>query len=233
MPNSTYQKSTSATNNSTIYNFGAALNSSVRPTQFRVSINVPQAVFDRGMIASLDGNIQVGQVLNQINFLTYNANLPAYRTDDCQLYYRGRPYHESGERSYDTWNCTIYNTGDFAIRTTLERWVELMHSTNVVYGETDPRQYKGSVTIEQMDRKDNVLRVYQLIGAWISDTGSIDLSYENGTQVEYFSPTFVYDYFLVGDTVENVAQWDNSYAEASKMQGGGNTNYGGSNLTYA
>ncbi len=224
------KSTTNATNNSTIYNFGAALASSVRPTQFRVSINVPSAVWGRGWIESLDGvgEENINKTLAQINFLTHTAQLPAYRTDDCLLHYRGRPYHESGERSYDTWNCTIYNSGDFSIRKTLERWVELMHSTNIVWGETDPRVYKGSVTIEQLDRKDTILRTYRLIGAWVSDTGTVELSYENGTQVETFSPTFIYDYFIVGNYDSEIVKYDNAYAEASTLDTGGNLNIGGS-----
>ncbi len=219
--------STSSTNNSSIYNFGAALNASVRPSQFRISINIPTEVIN--LISQLGDNAPSADELStRINFLTHQAQLPNYVTQDCQLYYRGRPYHESGEREYQQWNCTIYNSGDFMVRTAIERWVELMHSTNIVWGETRPEVYKGSVTIEQLDRKDNVLRVYKLIGAWPSDTGTVELSFQNGSEVETFAPTFIYDYFLVGKSVDQLLRYDSlAYSQATSTDTSGNASLGG------
>lgn len=206
-----------STNRSTIYNFGSALNASARPSQFRVTINVPVMVTQK--VATMDGiNEGAGDIVSTFNFLTHQATLPNYVTQDCMVHYRGRPYHESGEREYNPWGCTIYNSGDFVLRAVIERWVELMHSTTIVNGETRPERYKGSILIEQMDRQDNVLRAYKLVGAFPSDTGTVDLSFENGSQIETFSPQFIYDYFIVAPNAQALAGIEQlTYTQASQV----------------
>lgn len=172
---------------STIFDFAAALNSSVRPNQFRVHIVFPTAVEGSKVAA-----------FNEVTFLTHQASLPSYNTEDCPVYYRGRIIHESGEKSYEQWSCTIYNTSDFTVRTVIENWASLMHDPSVVAGSVDPNVYKSNILIEQLDRNDQCLRVYKLVGAWPSSTGTIELDYSQGTTVESLQLQFYFDYFVVG-----------------------------------
>ena len=180
---------------STIFDFAAQLNSSARPNQFRVHIIFPTSLVTNG-----------NAVKQQATFLTHRASLPSYNTEDCPVYYRGRLIHEAGEKTYEQWTCTIYNSADFAIRTALEQWVSAIHDPEVVAGITSPELYKSNILIEQLDRNDNTLRVYKLVGAWCTGTGNIELDMSNGNTVESFDCNFVYDYFIVGDStlLENV-----------------------------
>lgn len=180
---------------STIFDFAAQLNSSARPNQFRVHIIFPTSLVTNG-----------NAVKAQASFLTHQAQLPSYNTEDCPVYYRGRLIHEAGEKSYEQWTCTIYNSADFAIRTALEQWVSAIHDPEVVAGITSPELYKSNILIEQLDRNDNTLRVYKLVGAFCVNTGPIELDFSQGTQIEQFQTTWVYDYFIVGDEtlLENV-----------------------------
>lgn len=172
----------------TIFDFAAQLNSSARPNQFRVHINFPVALVDNA-----------ANVKQQATFLTNQASLPSYNTSDCPVYYRGRLIHEAGEKEYEQWTCTIYNSADFAIRTALEQWVSAIHDPEVIAGITRPESYKGSILIEQLDRNENTLRVYKLVGAWPAQTGNIELNFQEGSSVENFTCSFNFDYFIVSD----------------------------------
>ena len=96
----------------TIYDFAAQLNASARANQFRVHINFPAGLVSNGVVAK-----------TAATFLTSQASLPSYTTEDIPVWYRGRQIHEAGEKQYEQWTCTIYNSSDFAIRTALEEWV--------------------------------------------------------------------------------------------------------------
>lgn len=170
----------------TIFDFASQLNSSARPNQFRVHINFPTALVDNG-----------ANIKEQATFLTYQASLPGYRTEDISVYYRGRIIHEAGEKQYDQWQCTIYNSADFAIRSAIEQWISAIHDPEVIAGITRPESYKSTILIEQLDRNENTLRVYKLIGAWPLDSGSIELNFSEGAQIESFQTTWSYDYFIV------------------------------------
>jgi len=172
---------------SSIYDFSAKMVSSVRPSQFRVHINFP---------ASLVSNANIAK--NTAIFLTNQAQIPSYNTMDVEIFYRGRIFHEAGEKTYDTWTCSIYNNVNHDIRAALEEWVNEINDPEVVKGITIPSIYKTNIYIEQMDRNDNTLRVYKLVGAYPTATGNIDLNFSDQNTIENFQVTFVYDYCLVG-----------------------------------
>lgn len=52
--------------------------------------------------------------------------------------------------------------------------------------------------IEQLDRNDQTLRVYKLVGAYPTSLGTIELGFNNGSEIESFQLEFAYDYFVVG-----------------------------------
>lgn len=171
----------------TIFDFASQLNSSARPNQFRVHIIFPTALVENG-----------NAVKQQATFLTNVASLPSYNTQDCPVYYRGRLIHEAGEKEYEQWSCTIYNSADFAIRTAIEQWDNAIHDPQVVAGITVPASYKSNILIEQLDRNDNTLRVYKLVGCFPASTGRIELNFQEGSTLENFETTWYYDYFTVG-----------------------------------
>lgn len=175
----------------TIYQFASQLNASARANQFKVHINFPLAV-------KIDDKSSTKGAKEAAEFLTHQASLPSYNTDDIPVWYRGRTIHEAGEKTYEPWTCTIYNSADFRIRQAIESWASLMHHPEYVAGFTSPGTYKSTIAIQQLDRNGNSLRVYVLYGAYPTSTGQIELSFQNGTEIETFQATFVYDYFVTG-----------------------------------
>lgn len=179
----------------TIFDFAAKLNASARPNQFRVHI-----IFPAPLVANSNS------VKEQASFLTHTATLPSYETEDCQVFYRGRIIHEAGEKTYQQVRFGIYNSSDFAIRTAIEQWISAIHDPEIVAGITDPSQYKSNVLVEQLDRNNNTLRVYKMVGAWPASSGEISLSYQQGNEIESYDVAFYYDYFVTGgsELLDNV-----------------------------
>ena len=92
-----------------INEFAYALNSSARPNQFKISITFPSIV-SGGQDAMRSGT-----------YLVKAGTIPEVTIEDVQVFYRGRQYHEAGEKTFQPWTCSIYNSGDFKIRKALER----------------------------------------------------------------------------------------------------------------
>ena len=175
-----------------IYDFSAHLSGAVRANQFRVYIDFPSSLVARGMIP------HSSTAREAATFLTNQGQLPQYTTEDTPIYYRGRVFHEAGEPTFQPWTCTIYNSTDFVVREAIEKWANAINAPSYVYGTTIPETYKGDVLVEQLDREGNTLRVYKLVGAWPSDTGAVELSFQTNNEAETFQVTFTYDFFIVG-----------------------------------
>ena len=165
-----------------ISQFANALNTSARPNQFKVHISFPP-------------NIANASVVNAATHLTCQGSIPQSTIEDIQIMFRGKQYHEAGERTYSPWQCQIYNSADFRVRNALERWSHMILAAESTIGVDIPLLYKQTVEIKHLDRNGNILRTYKLIGAYPQEVGEISLGYDQGNTIEQFSCTFVYDYF--------------------------------------
>ena len=170
-----------------ISQFAKHLNASARPNQFKIHINFPQ-----NLDAAVDAN-------RAALYLTCQGSIPQSTIEDIQIMFRGKQYHEAGERTYSPWQCQIYNSSDFMVRKALEQWSHSILAAESTAGEDVPELYKKSVVIQHLDRNGHVLRVYLLHGAYPQEVGELSLGYDQGNTVEQFSCTFVYDYFTIHD----------------------------------
>ena len=175
-----------------IYQFRDALNASARPNQFQIHINFPDAV-----LGGLDAN-------RAALYLTCQGSIPQSTIEDIQIMFRGKQYHEAGERTYSPWTCQIYNGTDFKVRSALERWSHTILAAESTAGLDTPSMYKGSVEIKHLDRNGHVLRTYKLWGAYPQEVGEISLGFDQGNTIEQFSCTFVYDYFTINEELSEV-----------------------------
>lgn len=170
-----------------ISQFANHLNASARPNQFKVHIVFPGFVEDSVAINT------------SATFLTCQGSIPQSTIEDIQIMYRGKQYHEAGERTYSPWTCQIYNSSDFRVRRALEQWSHTILSAESTAGVDTPALYKRRIVIDHLDRNGHILRSYVLHGAYPQDVGEISLGFDQGNTIEQFSCTFVYDYFTVID----------------------------------
>ena len=135
-------------------------------------------------------------------FMCKSAALPASNIAQIDVPFRGRIFKVAGDRTVDTWTVTIINDENFGLRYAFEAWVELMAKLSNNMGATNPAAYMTNATVYQLGRgkeassKNNtgsanvVLAQYNFIDIFPTNVSQIDLSYDNGDQIEEFTVEF-------------------------------------------
>jgi hypothetical protein len=151
-----------------------------RPNLFKVTLNFPT-------YANADVELA--------SFMCKAAQLPASIVEPTTIAFRGRQLQYPGERTFEPWVVSIINDTDFGVRDPLERWSNGInaHSSNV--GLTNPADYEADLTVEQLDRNGDVLKTYKIVGAFPTNIGSIEVSYDANGQIEEFQTEFQVQYW--------------------------------------
>ena len=159
-----------------------------RPSLFRVEFQYPNG-------------IPKPNPPNQAGFLVKATTIPASTIGSYDVYYHGKAIKVAGDRTYDTWDTTIFNDEDFGIRKTLEKWMGRIsdHSLNTrdkeVFNtaEGDQAKYKSTLKVIQYSKAGEELRAYEFKGAWPSALSTINLDWATASEIEEFTCTWVYD----------------------------------------
>lgn len=130
-----------------------------------------------------------------LEFLCHAAQLPSSDVSDIEVYYRGRPVHLAGERTFQPWQISVYNDTDFAIRDAFESWSHLMVNYNATEGHPTPIEYQVDATIYQLDRNGQTLKSYTFHDMWPTSVGAIELGFDQNQQIETFTVQLQYNYF--------------------------------------
>ncbi len=164
-----------------------------RPSLFKVIFDYPSAIPDPPTRAS---------------FLVKATTIPASTIGSYDVYYHGKAIKVAGDRTYDTWDTTIFNDEDFGIRNTLESWMAGIsnHKLNTRnketfrdMGEGDTAKYKKTLKVTQFSKAGYSLRTYSFIGAWPSALSTINLDWSTASEIEEFTCTWVYDSWSVAE----------------------------------
>ncbi len=178
---------------------------STRPTLFRVSIQKAQGEFFPQFISGKEGDIY---------FYCKAASLPASNLGEIEVGFMGRKFYEHGDRTFDPWDVTMYNSQDFAMRSFIEYWMDQMntHENNTQTYTLTPEgghfsginlsgnnsSYYGyhlDLRVDQLDRRNNVIYSYMFINAFPTKCGDISLDYTSTDTIEEFPVTFRYQYW--------------------------------------
>ena len=109
--------------------------------------------------------------------------------------FRGRQLKMAGDRTFAEWTVSIINDTDFAVRNSLERWMNGINAHSANTGLASPVAYEADLKIEQLDRAGASVKEYVFRGAFPTDLGAIDVSYATNDEIERFTCTFQYQYF--------------------------------------
>jgi len=156
-----------------------------RPNLFKVTLNFP---------GFAQGDVEL------TSFMCKGASLPASVIEPVAVPFRGRQLQISGDRTFEPWTVSIINDTDFAVRNSLERWMNGIngHSTNT--GLTNPADYQADLLVDQLDRDESVLKRYNFRGAFPTNVGAIELNYETTGTIEEFDCEFAIQYWNTADT---------------------------------
>ena len=163
-----------------------------RPSLFKVIFDYPSGIPEPPTRAS---------------FLVKATTIPASTIGSYDVYYHGKAIKVAGDRTYDTWDTTIFNDEDFGIRNTLEWWMNAIsnHKLNTrnkeVFNtsEGDVAKYKSTLKVIQYSKAGEELRNYEFVGAWPSALSTINLDWATASEIEEFTCTWVYDSWTIGN----------------------------------
>ena len=158
-----------------ITNFVGALRQGARPNLFEV---------------------RIGALGDNIRFLAKGASIPPSTIGNIDAPYQGRQVKVPGNRTFEPWTITIYNDIDFGIRSAIEDWMNAInsHEGNVGYGTIADAYQDGQVV--QLGRDGQVLRAYNIKDMWPSELSAIELAFDSNDQIEEFTVTFQYNYWV-------------------------------------
>jgi len=194
-----------------INDFKNTLRGGVRPNLFNVQINFPT------IIGNLEGVGSGSTSLEGLSsFLCRSAAIPASTQGLIEVPFRGRFLKIPGDRTFDAWTATFYNTKDFNLRRAFELWINAANKTDENIGTLDfgaiggTGSYFSDLVVQQKakDTTTDVLREYKLIGAWPTNVGAINLAYDSNDQIEEFDVEFQYQYMDVGEKDFGVGKGD-------------------------
>ena len=126
-------------------------------------------------------------VKEKSRFLVKSAALPASNITPIDINFRGRILKIAGDRTFDTWTVTIINDTDFAIRSAVEKWMNLINKLDNATGAQNPADYQEDAYVHQLDRDGSTLRTYKFFDLFPTNISQVDLSYETIDTIEEFT----------------------------------------------
>jgi hypothetical protein len=181
-----------------------------RPSLFNVEMPAPQGI-------GID-NVS----LDKFRFVCRAAALPESRVSEIPVPYFGRRIKVAGQRDFQDWSVSVMNDEDFSVRAMFEAWSNALnrHVSNVRDPNISSENYKIDLTVNQYSKDGNIIRSYTLVGAFPTTIGPITLNWESANQIEEFSVTFAYDYWVpTVETSDKKAGGVNIYGGLTNVDG--------------
>lgn len=177
-----------------IIDFKSKLNGGVRPNLYQVDIDFPERA-----IGALNGATK-GSLMGETRYLCRSTSLPTHSQGLIEVPFRGRFLKIPGDRTFEAWTATFYNTSDFNLRAAFENWINIANQTDEnigVVGGLDA--LFTDVTVRQLSKdsaggKNSVLRTYRLVDAWPTSVGAINVAFDSNDALEEFDVEFQYQY---------------------------------------
>ena len=177
-----------------IIDFKTKLNGGVRPNLYQVDIDFPARA-----IGALNGATK-STLMGETRYLCRSTSLPTHSQGLIEVPFRGRFLKIPGDRTFEAWTATFYNTSDFNLRAAFENWINIANQTDEnigVVGGLDA--LFTDVTVRQLSKdsaggKNSVLRTYRLVDAWPTSVGAINVAFDSNDALEEFDVEFQYQY---------------------------------------
>lgn len=181
-----------------------------RPSLFEVYLSVPQGI-------GID-SVSV----DKFRFVCRTAEIPESTVGSIPVPYFGRVHKVAGERTFNDWGVTVMNDEDFSVRSLFEAWSNAINRlvSNVRDPNISNETYKTDLEIIQYAKDGSKIRSYQIVGAFPTSIGAINLGWDSTNQIEEFSVAFSYDYWVpVTETSDKKAGGINTYGASAEIDG--------------
>ena len=157
-----------------------------RPNLFQVNLTFP-AIATGGAVAS-----------KKVTFMARASQLPGSSVGTVPVYYFGRELKFAGNRSFPDWTLQIINDEDFAIRNSMESWLNAInsHTGNIRNSSAVSNLgYTVDATVSQYGKSGTELKKYKFVGMFPIDVAPIDLDWSSNDTIEEYSVSFAYQYW--------------------------------------
>ena len=166
-----------------------------RPTLFEIYLIPPPGV----------GADQDSQ--DKFRFTCRGASIPAATIQAIDVGYFGRKIKVQGDRTFSDWQVTVMNDEDFLVRSMFEKWSNALNRLESNVRDTnfsgDENSYKTDMNVLQYGKDGTLIRQYDIIGAFPTTVSEIQLDWDTTNQIETFTVTFAYDYWLPAEEDTN------------------------------
>ena len=145
--------------------------------------------------------------MGETRYLCRSTSLPTHSQGLIEVPFRGRFLKIPGDRTFEAWTATFYNTDDFNLRAAFEQWINLGNQVDENIGATTGlNEIFKDVYIRQLSKdaskvgtggsgdKNRVLRTYKLFDAWPTSVGAINVAFDSNDALEEFDVEFQYQY---------------------------------------
>lgn len=143
----------------------------------------------------------------KVPFMVHATTLPPSTIGTFELPYMGRKIQMAGDRTFAEWSVNVFNDEDFAIRNSLENWMNSInsHTGNLRLTDTaSPSEYKSQATVTQYSKTGQPLRTYTFEGIFPTVLGDITLDWNATDSIETYQVTFRYDLWTVAGLTNTV-----------------------------
>lgn len=133
-------------------------------------------------------------------FMVKAAQIPGATLTAVPVKYFGRDVKFAGNRVFEDWTVTVLNDEDFAVRHAMEQWSNAINTFegNVrAFATGASVLYKADAQVTQFAKTGLPVRTYNLVGIFPTAISPIELSWDNGDQIEEYTITFSLDYWQV------------------------------------
>ena len=135
-------------------------------------------------------------------FLVRASSLPASNIGTHEVFFHGKSIKVAGDRTFDTWDTTIINDENFAIRNAIEDWMSLVsdyqlnnRDSNFGVAEGENVKYKKELKVIQYGKTGDILKSYKFYNVFPTALSPITLDW-GASEIEEFTCTWTYDYWL-------------------------------------
>tara|TARA_Y100001963_G_scaffold18037_1_gene22261 strand:+ start:2104 stop:2703 length:600 start_codon:yes stop_codon:yes gene_type:complete len=138
----------------------------------------------------------------QSNFLIKGASIPASTVGSYDVFFQGKAIKVAGDRTFDTWETTIINDEDFALRKVLEKWIDLisdpkLNTRDTKFASVNKKEgenagYKKDIKVIQYNKNGTEGPHYHFRNAFPTALSAIALDWASADIQEY-TCTWTYD----------------------------------------
>ena len=138
-----------------------------------------------------------GGIKDTVPFMVKAAELPASTLAAVEVPYFGRRVKIAGDRTFADWTVTIINDEDFAVRKSLELWMNSIngHVSNLNTVGVSPSDYKIDASIVQFSKDGSELETYKFSGMFPTEVSTIAMAWDAGPEPQEYTVTFSIDWW--------------------------------------